>query len=1090
MEDGGLVDGGLVDGGLSPTGLRIEFKNVPADAVTASAVIKGPDYLKQLNIGLPSPGGTVLELPAGGPYRIQALALSGSSQVVPIAAGGSVGELTVVPGEMGLVELSLTESTVTVDPQTPKQVEPKEAFDIILQLSDPAGMLSEFTSATLYTGTAPFNDLAGQPIHGTLRSIDGGYRLDARLVAPEGLGTLFYQVGIYNPLFADESYPLHPHLISPALSRGQSLHTIKVAYHGLLLQILNIPIDADILTAVVDGPSLTQPFVATAQVQGNEASMEIPLDPGGPFRVRVIASLLSGPQQYVIAGGTLGGISITADETTTALIPLEVASLVVEQPTPARVGIGEIIPLKVKVVDPAAFLEEVAQPGNTAGEFHHDTAPFLNRGGQTTMTPLILNPSEGIIFERIDVQAPNNPGVLHYQAGVSNPLFTTAHGTPYLMLPNTARGQSLLTVDITETPTTGVHLSITEMPEGVDRVYITIDLNGNITHKFEYVPTGTTLIRDLRVPAGGPYRIRVHVAGRPFKEIVTYGGRADTVMVVEGARTEVTVPVSEFSVIRDPATPLTIQPGSLITLKLLITDPGGFLKDAMSPVVYLGTEPYSQSDRERHPGTLTALTESTYSFETTFTAPPLKGMLYYQLYSTNYSLTNSTLKLTLPNPISGLTLLSLEIAGGSSGIDLSLSNIPTQADHLLLWLDDETPNLTGQENVPSFILNRGTSLTLPLGAPPGPAHCVRAMAGARSWGTTGLILASGRVCGVSVEENSRTQAGLALTNLTARLNSGVPATIPAGTSFDLALDIIDPSQLIGTQWGYFQYSIYPNLEQIGAALYGTLVPHDDYFTFQKEGLYAPPIPTTLYFMFQTYFWAHALQERAAVPSSLLGDPPLQITITPPLQGLKVIPTGIPLGATTFYINVVKDTGEAILAWAYDATAEGEPVIIGTPSGGPYELRFSVAFGAGYGNGYVYVGGRVAGLNIPAGQFVEVPVSLSKPQVHLNETPGSTTAGEPFELSLTVDDPSGMLKSSSSWFRLNGLALYPTKTELSPTRFKFMTQTYAPSQPGNYPYTFNWSDYNRNSLRFTWFPLFQVPREFIGEPALLLRVNAN
>src|SRR5512133_716535 len=231
----GACSGGGGSPGPGQTGVRIAL-STPAPTDELVVVVDGgglgaPVVDHVTGAGMTS-ASLILGVPAGGPYRVRALAADPASTqgVIIGSASGRATGVTVAAGALTDVDVTLAAPSVEIT--APASVEAGNAITISWTYTDPGSALDvPALETSLYYSTSPFLDRAGSasdlPVTGEKLS-ETSYRWTAHLTAPGTPGTLYYQVTARTMTLALAGQYRSGWYLSPSTARGESLATVTV----------------------------------------------------------------------------------------------------------------------------------------------------------------------------------------------------------------------------------------------------------------------------------------------------------------------------------------------------------------------------------------------------------------------------------------------------------------------------------------------------------------------------------------------------------------------------------------------------------------------------------------------------------------------------------------------------------------------------------------------------------------------------------------------------------------------------------------------------------------------------------------------
>lgn len=221
------------------TGVRVTLET-PTDPQAFALGIDGGDFGDDVRTFEAEAGGegtttTELSLPAGGPYRIRAVAMGERTGTLNLTqATGKATEISIAEGE--LVEVSISLDRYTVSISAPDTVSGGESVTVVWSYTEPGDALED-GSATQEPGgflrhdTTSFSDSNGETeVASGQKLSEGEYEMEATFEAPLQPGEVYFQVegftfanihnsGLEGPISS---------LLDPSTVRGDALEVIVV----------------------------------------------------------------------------------------------------------------------------------------------------------------------------------------------------------------------------------------------------------------------------------------------------------------------------------------------------------------------------------------------------------------------------------------------------------------------------------------------------------------------------------------------------------------------------------------------------------------------------------------------------------------------------------------------------------------------------------------------------------------------------------------------------------------------------------------------------------------------------------------------
>lgn len=428
--------------------LTMNIIGIPPSAGSVVAVVDGGAIQGSASaLQRFTPGATSVQVdlgvPAGGPYRVRAVALS--TDIVPtVLKGGLVAGLSAATGSVVLADLTLAETTATLDPSTPSSASAGSTVTVRVNITDPGAVLDGIRYSQFWTGTQPFlSNLRGIPATGNLTSLGGGiYQAAIRLTMPATGSGLYYQFGQSVAAFSAADGSLTSYMLWPNLQAGGSLEQIVIsALTGIRLTVSAVPASAGQIVAAVDGGAISGTTTAGQLFAPGTSSIStwIGAPPGGPYRVRAVA-LMNTAIPAVVASGQATNIFVTPDAVTEAAAALGPLAGNVDASVPLSAPSGTDVPIRVNIIDPGDFLDGVG-----TARFWTGTSPFISDLSGTAVDGAMTRSGPGVYQADVRVTLPGAGAALYFQLGQSVLGFNTLDGLngSYLLWPALETGATL-----------------------------------------------------------------------------------------------------------------------------------------------------------------------------------------------------------------------------------------------------------------------------------------------------------------------------------------------------------------------------------------------------------------------------------------------------------------------------------------------------------------------------------------------------------------------------------------------------------------------------------------------------------------------
>jgi hypothetical protein len=211
---------------LTTNTLAVFVNNIPLSATNVSLVVDGPGGISISDIEYVSTTNSTMvsvAVPAGGPYRVRAVALLGQGSCFSqspcfyvLRSGKTTGVFVSSTG--GNASIALADVLGMVDPSTPSIGVAGTNVTIRINLTDPGDFLDGLSAGQLWSSPAvPMYNFFGSSSSGTLASAGvGSYLFTGGLTLPTSRGVVYYQFGESAPSFG----PSSPFLVWPNLILG------------------------------------------------------------------------------------------------------------------------------------------------------------------------------------------------------------------------------------------------------------------------------------------------------------------------------------------------------------------------------------------------------------------------------------------------------------------------------------------------------------------------------------------------------------------------------------------------------------------------------------------------------------------------------------------------------------------------------------------------------------------------------------------------------------------------------------------------------------------------------------------------------
>ncbi len=312
--------------------------------------------------------------------------------------------------------------------------------------------------------------------------------------------------------------------------------------------------------------------------------------------------------------------------------------------------------------------------------------------------------------------------------------------------------------------------SVKNIPAAANKVTVVVDGPG-ISDKVwvcqSFAAGTSTYAFSTSVPAGGPYRVRAIVfksTGESFPAILR-SGKSTGSMVTAGGTTNVTINLADIAIALDATSPSSGAAGSLVTLKVNITDNDQVMAGRTTGRIWYASVPFALNMVVSQTfGLMSQPVSGPRQAAVDLRLPGTPGTLYYQFGESAPDFRNPNNQespfVVGPNLQQGGALWQLTVTGTTS-VALSVGQIPAGANKVTAVVDGG-----GMANriVVSQSFSLGTpSISMSLGVPTGvrtgyARWRLRARPAARS---TPVVLRSGLVNGISVGGRRHERLGVA-----------------------------------------------------------------------------------------------------------------------------------------------------------------------------------------------------------------------------------------------------------------------------------------------------------------------------------------
>ena len=573
-----------------------------------------------------------LDVPAGGPYRLRAIAFTAGLAYPAILRAGKTAGLYVPNLASVSAQISLAGLNAALDASTPYSAPAGSTVTLSANVADPGDTGAGASGARVYNLTTPLsgNQLGNDRVGPLDRLAEGVYRLSATMATPSAGTTLYYQFAYNAWDFNDVNQVEQPYWFWPNLNAGeaslalasQGSSTISVAVSGL-------PVSGNRIVAVVDGAALIRPvrIVKDYNASQNSATIAVDVPPGSAYRVRLMAFASGTMFPAILRTGKATGLAAPGNAAVTLADPVFTPFA----GTPASAPAGSTISLEATLVDPG----ETAA-GMPVARILSRTAPFTANLDGTESRGLLEGLGSGVFRFSVPVALPSSAATTYYQFAANAFDFNDPSGreSPQVCWPDVQSGQALR--QITSTLSSSIRITFSGTPSNATRLIAVVD-QGALTKPIRGVASFTAgnapANITVGVPAGGPYRVRlIAIRAGLFTPTILRAGKSADVNVPVGATTSAVVTLVDYIAALDPATPSTGTAGAMVTVITNVTDPGETASGASVSRLYGASSAFVQNLSVTPAiGLLDKIAVGTVKLTTPVTLPGQGGIFYYQV---------------------------------------------------------------------------------------------------------------------------------------------------------------------------------------------------------------------------------------------------------------------------------------------------------------------------------------------------------------------------------------------------------------------------------------------------------------------------
>jgi predicted RNA methylase len=446
---------------MTPTGIAVSLTSgSPTNEFIVAldgAAFGSTPQVSHLTGSLITSGTLILGAPAGGPYRVRAIAVDprSTNTTFPIMNASGKGEnVTVTTGSLTDVSITLAPMSVTIT--APTSVPAGSQVQISWTYADPGAALDRTPAAldgrVFYSTTPMTQDLTGTQLYATGTALSPmSYQFSVTFIAPTSAGTLYFNVAAETFDLSIPGTSRAGWYVDPSLARGETLRQVTVTQSAAVQLSLSTLIATNEFMVAVDGGA----FGSTPQISHLTGSsmtagtLTLGVPAGGQYRVRVIAvdprsSNTTFPMMN--ASGKAENVTVTSGSLTDVAITLAPMSVTIT--APSSVTAGSQVQISWTYSDPGAALDRT--PAALDGRVFYSTSPMTQdlTGTQLYATGTALSPTSYQFT--VTFTAPVTAGTLYFNLAAET--FDLAiPGTSragWYVDPSLARGENLRQVTV------------------------------------------------------------------------------------------------------------------------------------------------------------------------------------------------------------------------------------------------------------------------------------------------------------------------------------------------------------------------------------------------------------------------------------------------------------------------------------------------------------------------------------------------------------------------------------------------------------------------------------------------------------------
>lgn len=627
----------LLSGWTCAQTINLQVSAIPSFATRVVAVVDQGGLATPLRFPKDVTAGNsaatlAIAVPAGGPYRVRAIAFTAGLAYPAILRAGKVMGVLVPNQTTVSAQIALAARNAALDAATPASAPAGSTVTLAANITDPGDTGIGASATRVYSATTPLagNQLGDERSGPLERLAESVYRLSTTMATPASGATLYYQFAYNAWDFNDGNNVEQPYWFWPNLAAGESALTLaSQVSSGISLTVSGLPAAGNRIVAVVDGAALQRPVRAVKDYAPGQSSttMFVDVPAASGYRVRVVAFTAGSPFPAILRTGKVASVQAPV----AAAVALADPVFALTASTPATAPAGSTVALEATLTDPG----DVAA-GMPVASVYSRTQVFTANLNGTESRGVLEGLGSGNYRLSVSVALPAGAATTYYQFAANAFDFNAPSGTesPYLCWPNPQAGQALK--QVASTLTSSIRIAFSGTPATATRVIAIVD-QGALTMPVRAAVSFTAGLSPaditVGVPPGGPYRVRL-IAFRSglSTPVILRAGRVTGVNVSAGVAAAVAVALTDYSVALDPATPTSGIAGAMVTVIANVTDLGETASGANASRLYGDSSVFTQNlSLAPIIGLLEKNPNGTMKLTTPVTLPGAGGVFYYQL---------------------------------------------------------------------------------------------------------------------------------------------------------------------------------------------------------------------------------------------------------------------------------------------------------------------------------------------------------------------------------------------------------------------------------------------------------------------------